>query len=155
VDRVEDGDILSTLAAQRSQIEDFGRLTAGDPARGEFRYAPGKWTVNELLGHCIDTERVFAYRALRVARGDGKALTGFDQDQWVAADGYASRVLPDLLDEWVGVRGETVRLFRNMPAHAWALTGSADGKPVSVRGLAWLTAGHADHHLAVLLERYL
>lgn len=155
VDRVGDGDILATLADQAASISEIGVLAAADPARGDFRYQPDKWSFKEVLGHCIDTERVFSYRALHVARGDEQALVGFDQDAWVAAGAFDTRVLPDLIEEWVALRADTVRLLGSLPQAAWTLTGMADGRPVSVRGLAWLSAGHADHHLSVLRERYL
>lgn len=155
VDRVGDGDILVTLGAQRTDIEAIGALAVGDPAVGDHSYAPGKWTIKELIGHCVDTERVFAYRALHVGRGGAQELAGFDQDPWVVTGEFGARDLPGLIDEWVGVRADTVRLLRSLPPAAWGRSGVADGKPVSVRGLAWLTAGHAEHHLAVLHERYL
>ncbi len=151
VDQVPDGDIVATLAAQRAVI---AALAGRESAWGGRRYEPGKWTVTEVLGHSLETERIFSHRALCVARDDGAGMAGFDQDAWVVEGAFAARTLADVVDEWCAVRDATVQLYRNLPEVAWDRAGDADGKPVTVRGLAWLTAGHATHHLRVLEERY-
>lgn len=121
----------------------------------EYRYAPGKWSVKEVVQHVIDGERVFAYRALRFARNDATELPGFEENDYVPASHADRRTLADLLAEHDAVRKATIALFNSFPAEAMARSGSANGQRVSVRGLGWIIAGHAMHHLRVLQERYL
>lgn len=141
-------------------LRDSGRelvaaLTAIPEARGGFRYAPEKWTIREVVGHMIDAERIFGYRALRLARADATPLPGFEENDYARAAGSDARTLADLTDELRVVRDGTVRLFQSFPAEAWTRRGVVNGREVSVRALAYITAGHARHHLAVLRERYL
>lgn len=153
IERVRDADILEILAEQSDAIRGlFARVT---PERGHYAYAPGKWTLNELLQHVTDSERVFAYRALRIARGDTIALPGFEQDDWVPLSRANERTLATLVDEFVVVRAATVALFRGLPAEAWDRRGTAAGFPVSVRALAFKCAGHALHHEGIVREKYL
>ena len=153
VAKVPDGDLLQTLDAGLSDYTTaFGALPE---ARGGFAYAPGKWTLRELLGHVIDAERVFAYRAMRIARGDTMPLPGFDEKAWVPASRANERTLADLLAELRVVRAATVALLRHLPDDAIGRTGTASENPVSVRALAWIIAGHPIHHLGVVRERYL
>lgn len=138
-----------------AQVEAATRRLASLPeARALHRYAPGKWSVKEVVGHLADTERVYAYRALRFARADATPLPGFDEDLWVPKGRFDARPLEDLLAEWAAVRAATVALLRGLPPEALARRGVANGNEVSVRALAWLAAGHAEHHLRVLAERY-
>ena len=153
IDRVPDGDIVQTLARQLDEV--LGLLRTISEKTSLHRYAPGKWSVRELLSHVTDTERVFVHRALWFARGFDSPMPSFEQE--IAAAGaradeisWASHV-----EEFRAVRLATVPLFRNLPAEAWAKTGVASGNPVTVRALAWITAGHAAHHAAILKERYL
>lgn len=118
-------------------------------------YAPGKWTLKEVVLHCADTERIFAYRALRIARGDITPLPGFDENAYAALSGAAQRSLEDLVDELLSVREASVTLFSGLPADAWTRRGTASEQSVTVRGLAWITAGHLLHHLDVVQDRYL
>jgi hypothetical protein len=148
----EKEDILAVLAGQLDQV--LARLGALGEARGEFRYAPGKWSVKEMVGHLCDTERVFAYRALRFARGDTTPLPSFDDQAYVAEVQAGDLTLTDLAAEWGDVRRATLALFRNLPAVAWSRRGTASGHPASVRALAYIIAGHVRHHLEVLEERY-
>ena len=146
-------DIVPAMAAQLDQF--LGRLgTLPDP-RGEYRYAPGKWTLKEVVGHLSDTERVFAYRALRVARGDTIPLPAFDDQAWVAQMGAGDRTLADMVAEWADVRRASLHLFRHLPAAAWTRRGTASEQPISVRALAYIVVGHARHHLEVVEARYL
>jgi DinB family protein len=118
------------------------------------RYAPGKWSVKEVLGHLSDGERVFTYRALRFARADATPLPGFDENTWVPASGADRRPIADLADELKAVRAATVALFRSFDGEMLVRRGEANGAAVSVRALAWICAGHAIHHHTLLRERY-
>jgi uncharacterized damage-inducible protein DinB len=145
-------DILATLEAQRLQMM---QLFAGRSERdGNFRYAQGKWTVKEVLGHVIDAERIFTYRALRFARADQKPLQGFEQDDYVRVAGSNERTLGDLTEEFALVRGASVALFGSLREEAWERRGVASNNEVTVRALAYITAGHELHHRRVLEERY-
>lgn len=145
-------DVLEVLAGQLELVPArFGRVPE---ASGGYRYAPGKWSIKEILGHLSDTERIFAYRALRLARGDAAPLPGFDENAYAPASGADARTLADLVAEWTDVRRATLSLFRHLPAAAWVRRGTASGHPASVRALAYATAGHVRHHLSVLDERY-
>ena len=145
-------DIVSVLEAQRLQmIQLFAARTERD---GNFRYAPEKWTVKEVLGHVSDTERIFAYRALRIARQDQTALSGFEQDDYVLAGAFGERSLAELAEEFAHVRNATVALLRPLGEEAWARRGVANKDEVSVRALAFIIAGHELHHREILKERY-
>lgn len=141
-------------------------LTAGDEATALFTsvsddqaagltYAPGKWTLKEVFGHLIDDERIFAYRALCVARGDGKELPGFDENLYVAAADFEHRSMAQLLDEYRAVRAATIALFATLTAEDWRRRGTVNGYVASVRGLAFHIAAHELHHLRVVRDRYL
>lgn len=145
-------DIVDLLARQRKDT--LARFAALPEDRGGHRYAAGKWSVKEVLLHLSDVERVMAYRALRIARGDPTPLPGFDEAAWTPLSGADARSLADLAGEWGDVRQASLALFRHLPAAAWTRRGRASEMPVSVRGLAWIIAGHERHHLAVLGERY-
>jgi transposase len=152
VERVPEGDVLAQLARQLDET----RALLGDlpPSRAVHRYAAGKWSVAEVVGHVTDAERIFAYRALRIARGDATPLASFDENAYVPAGSFDRRTLPDLLDELATVRYATLTLMRGLPAEAWARSGVASGRPVSVGALAYIIAGHELHHVAILRERY-
>ncbi len=153
VSKVPDGDIVDVLA---EQVEDTARLLAGvTDAQAAFRYAPGKWSLKEVVGHVADTERVMSYRALRFARGDLTPLAGFDENAFVAHAGFDRRPLGELVDELRAVRRATVALFRGLDVEAALRRGVANEKKVSVRALAYIIAGHERHHREILAERYL
>jgi hypothetical protein len=152
IDPLVGHDALAGLAAQGADVD---RLLRALPAvRGRHRYAPGKWSVQEGVGHWTDTERIYAYRALRFARDDATPLPGFDEDRYVPAGRFDARTMGDLLDEWHAVRAATLALLRGLDEAALLRRGVANGHAVSVRALAWLAVGHVDHHLRVLRERY-
>ena len=132
-------------------MEAIGRIPED---RGGFRYGPEKWSIREVLGHLIDAERIFSYRALRVGRGDRTPLASFDENEYVKTAGSDARTIADLVRELRAVREATVLLFESLPDEAWGLRGVASGKDVSLRALAYITAGHARHHLRILRERY-
>jgi hypothetical protein len=144
--------ILEFLARQQADM--MSRFRVVPETRGGHRYAPGKWSVKELVVHLSDVERIFTYRALRVARSDATPLPGFDENTYAPASGADAQPLEALVSEWCAVRQATIALFRHLPPDAWLRRGTASGQPVSVRALAWMTAGHVRHHLGVLEERY-
>jgi hypothetical protein len=149
---VREDDVLYLLARQPADLRHLcGGLSDADALA---RYAPGKWSVKEVVAHLADAERIFAYRALRVGRGDATPLPGFDENAYVPASGADRRPLAELLDEFEAVRAATLALFRGMPEEAWERRGVASGAPVSTRALAYVAAGHAQHHLELFRERY-
>ena len=152
VSKVKGSDILGILEAQRLQMAQL--FAARSERDGNFRYAPGKWTVKEVLGHVTDTERIFSYRALRIARGDQTPLSGFEQDDYVRSGKFAERTLADLADEFGLVRAASIALFRSLPKEAWQRRGVASSNEVSVRALAFIVAGHEIHHRLILEEHY-
>jgi len=146
--------ILPILAAQLEQSTALLK-SVDDRRASEFAYAPGKWTIKQILGHIIDTERIFGYRALCVARNDVTPLPGFEQDDYVAAGFFNERSLNSLIDEYRAVRQSTIALFQNLPQQAWLRQGIANKYSVTVRGVAFLAAGHELHHVKILREKYL
>lgn len=140
------------LADQPQAIERL--LGSLDDAAGRSRYAPGKWSVKEVLGHLCDAERIFAYRLLRIARADETPLPGFDENAYVPPGEFDARPLPDLLRELRAVRASTIELVEGLPRAAWERRGQASGKSISTRALAYIIVGHMTHHLGVLRERY-
>ena len=152
VSLVPDVDVVAALEAQRLQM---AQLLAGRSERdGNFRYAPEKWSVKEVIGHLADSERIFSYRALRIARGDTTPLPGFEQDDYVREAGSGRRELRELAEEFASVRGGTVALYRSLGEEAWKRRGSANKNEVTVRALAFITAGHELHHRNILEQRY-
>ena len=132
------------------------RLLSGlPPERETFAYEPGKWTCREVLGHVIDTERLFSYRALHVARADPADLPGMDQDEWAAASNAGARPVTDLLREFRGLRAANAALFVSFDEDTLSRRGTASGNEFTVRALAYIIAGHELHHRDVLRTRYL
>ena len=153
VAQVPDGDIVEALIGGA----EIAAALLGDlsDSAASHAYAPGKWTLKEVALHCADAERVFGYRALRIGRGDSTPLPGWDEQAYAPLSGAAVRSMESILDELQSVREATVTLFSGLPADAWTRRGKANGQPVSVRGLAWITAGHLLHHLGIVQDRYL
>ncbi len=149
---VAGNDILATLDAQRRQM--LLLLSGRDEADGDFRYAPDKWSVKELLGHVCDTERIFAYRALRISRADRTPVEGFEQDDYVRNSPFANRPLAEVIEDYIAVRRATLALLRNLEEPAWNRRGVANKNEVSVRALAYMIAGHELHHRRILEEKY-
>lgn len=146
------GDIRETLRRESANAAAFyGAIPA---ARASHAYAPGKWTIREVVAHLADSERVFAYRALRFGRGDRTPLPGFDQELWVPHSHGATRSWTDLLADFAAVREASLHLFASFAPGDWARRGEASGVEVSVRTLAWVLTGHELHHRKILVERY-
>jgi len=143
------------LAALRAGSASTPRLLSGvTEPQALFRYEPGKWSVKEVLGHVIDGERVFAYRAMCFARRDASPLPGFDENAWVPEGRFDRRGLNDLVGEYAAVRGATLALFSALEEEVLQFRGTANQQEVSVRALAHIIAGHELHHMGLLRERY-
>jgi len=149
---VTGADILGTPEAQRRQM--LLLLSGRDEADGNFRYAPDKWSAKEVLGHVCDGERIFAYRALRISRGDRTPMEGFEQDDYVRNGPFAQLPIAELIEDYIAVRRATLTLFRNIDEAAWTRRGIANNNEVSVRGLAYIVAGHELHHRRILEQKY-
>lgn len=150
---VPPGDVLATLGGQVGQWNSMLANLSGP--QSEFRYESNKWSIKEVLGHVTDSERVFAYRMMRIARGDQTPLAGFEQDDYVKEGNYSTRSLADLLEEFSAVRASTLALLRSLTEQAWTRRGNANQKEVTVSALGFITAGHTEHHRLVLEQRYL
>ncbi len=153
VSLVPEGGVAETL--ERQAAETLALLRGLGEEQGGHRYGPGKWSVKQLIGHVIDTERIFAYRALAIARGERAPLPGMDQDEYMAGSDFDARTLAGLADEFEAVRRGNVLMFRALGPEAWARRGTASDNEVTVRALAYILAGHEAHHVRILRERYL
>jgi hypothetical protein len=140
------------LAEQVQELEYL--LKPLDDTAARARYAPGKWSVKEVLGHLTDAERIFSYRLLRVSRGDPTPLPGFDENAFATAGAFDARPLASIIGEFSGVRLSTIALMDGLPPEAWARRGQASGAFISSRALAYIIVGHVAHHTRVLRERY-
>lgn len=153
ITRVPDGDIVDILS--RQIITTLELLRSIPESMEEFRYAPEKWSIREVVGHVGDAERVFSYRALRFSRADTTPVEGFDENTYVAHAPFARTSLANLANELEHIRRATIHLFANLDADAMERRGTANGLGVSVRALAFIIAGHENHHRDVLRTRYL
>ncbi len=151
VNQVTPSGPVTGLEAQRADIERFRDLPDD---RADYRYAEGKWSVKEVLGHLSDAERVFAYRLLRAARADLTPLSGFDENAWAVSAPHAHRPIGAIVDELLAVRMSTLALVGSLDHAALERSVEANGKLVTARALCWIIPGHAAHHLAILRERY-
>ncbi|WP_312471944.1 DinB family protein [Neobacillus sp.] len=153
VNLVPEGDLLSVLNENLAEtVALFEGISVGD---GNFRYAPGKWSIKEVLGHMADTERIMSYRLLRIGRGDQTPLAGFNENDYIAEAGLNNLSIKNILDDFASVRNATITLIQNMSEKAWAKVGFANNTEVTPRAIAYIIAGHAIHHLNILNERYL
>jgi hypothetical protein len=152
VELVPERDVLPVLEAQAGELR---RILAKVPrAKESFAYAPGKWTLRQVAGHVIDGERVFAYRTLCASRGDRTSLPSFDENAYVANARFDDVPLADHAEEFALLRAANVRMLRALRPEQWRLAGVANGVSNTVRGLAYVMAGHPRHHLRVMAERY-
>jgi hypothetical protein len=150
--RVSDQNLGEQLSEQLREIEQLFEDVTDRAALA--RYAEGKWSIKEILGHLVDAERIFAYRLLRIARGDQTPLPGFDENAYVPAGRFDERPLPMLLTELRSVRHSTMALIEGLPEEGWLRSAVANGQPISARALAFIIVGHMAHHLEVLRSRY-
>jgi hypothetical protein len=149
---VPQGDLVSML---REQLMGTVALLGNVGDRADFAYAPGKWTVKEVIGHLSDTERIMSYRALRIARADTTNLAGFDENAFVANANFGRRAIADLVEEFQVVRAATIHLAKGLDAEELARRGSANGHEITARALFYIIAGHERHHVGLLREKYL
>ena len=153
INQVPEGDIGQIL--ERQEPEAVQLLRSVSEEHSLHRYAPGKWSIREVVSHINDTERMFTFRALWFARGFDSPLPSFDQDVAIRGASADDRTLSSHVEEFRAVRAATRALFDHMPADAWMRRGVASGNPFTVRALAFITAGHVTHHVKLLRERYL
>ena len=153
IDEVPEGDIVETM--RRQLPETLALIRSIPEADGDKRYAPDKWSIREVIGHVIDGERIFTYRALRFARADSTPVPGFDENEYVKNAPFSTVTLANLADEFDHVRRASVHFFSNLSEEALSRRGTANGAEISVRALAFILAGHETHHANVLRTRYL
>ena len=153
VSLVTEEDVVAVLSQQSREVSDL--FASIDEARGTYAYAEGKWTIKELFIHLLDSERVFAYRALRIARGDKTPMEGFEQDDYIETSHANERTLANLIEEFEAIRRSNVILFSTFDQQDWQRAGTASNAEVSTRALASIMAGHVRHHVAILKDRYL
>ena len=153
IDQVSESDILPVMRSQMDELDVLlGRV---EPHQETYRYAEGKWSIREIVGHLIDGERVFGYRAFCIARGEQQNLPGFDQDDYMLTSHYDQAELEDLISELRLIRLGNIAMLRTLDEEAWSRIGVANNNSVSVRALVFVMAGHVRHHMNVLRERYL
>lgn len=153
INLIPEGTVLETMDRQHDTT--LALLRGIRDEQAEFRYAPGKWTVKEVVGHVVDFERIFAYRALRIARGDRTPIPGADENEYVRGANFGARTLFDLAAEFHHLRQANLLLFRSFDEAALHRRGIANGLEISVRALAYIIAGHERHHMTILREKYL
>lgn len=153
VESLQQQDVLAILKKQLKNVPDL--LWSIKASKHNYAYAPGKWTIKQLLQHVNDVERVFTYRALCFARGDKQPQPGMDQDLYVLNADIREVPFASIIDEFVALRVATVCLFERLNELQLDQVGKADGHPITVRALAAITAGHVQHHVNILKERYL
>lgn len=150
---VGEGDVTALLAEQLASTTEL--LSDIPEAQADYRYAEGKWTLKEVIGHISDNERVMAYRLLRAARGDRTPLAGYDQDEFMSGASFQSWSLAQIIEDYISVRKSTLALLRGLTDEAWLRIGVSNGGDVSVRAIAYIIAGHELHHLKIIHEKYL
>jgi uncharacterized damage-inducible protein DinB len=153
INRATGNDAIQVLADSYAPLEQFLSQIPADKA--DYAYAPGKWTLKQMLQHIIDTERIFAYRGLCISRGEQQPLPGFEENDYAAAATAANRTLPDLIEELLLVRKSIILLYKHLNNEDLLRVGVSNSQPLTANAMAFITVGHALHHKAVLEERYL
>ncbi|MEJ2614575.1 MAG: DinB family protein [Ignavibacteriaceae bacterium] len=146
-------DPFRNLENQYQEIQSILQSLTAEEAN--FAYSEGKWTVKEVLGHLIDTERIMDYRALCIARKEKQSLPGFEQDDYVREANFKDINISNLLEDYRTVRKSTMSLFKNFTENMLNQRGVANGKEITVLALLYIIAGHEQHHLKILKEKYL
>jgi hypothetical protein len=152
VSLVPETDVLAVLESQVDEVRRVARSVTGE--RETFRYAPGKWSIREILGHIGDGERVFGYRAFCISRGDQSPLPGFEENDYIAAADYDRHAAAVLAEDFAAVRTSNLAVLGRLPAETWANVGTANNSRISLRAIAYVMAGHFRHHMGVLRSRY-
>jgi len=153
IDFVPEGSLSDNLV---KQLEDTLELLSDiTETQANFRYAPGKWTLKEVIGHITDTERIMSYRLLRIARGDKTPLAGYDDEKYVKESSFRTRSISELLEDFIVVRQSTLSLMRGLPETVWSRTGFANNSEISVNAIAYIIAGHELHHVKIIKEKYI
>ncbi len=152
IDKISNENMVDALKVQK---ETFSKFFMDHADKAEYKYAADKWTIKDILNHVNDTERVFAYRAMCIARGEKQELPGFEQNDYQANSHSNLRTLESLVKEFEAIRLSSILFFENIPESESLLIGSASGFPVSVRALAAMIVGHANHHIQVIQNKYL
>ena len=153
IDRVPDGDIVDTLSRQIPETIAF--LKSIPESKVDYQYAPGKWTIRQIVGHLADGERVFQYRAFRFSRADATPVPGFDENLYVDNAPFKNVSMEKLVAELEYLRRASIYMLSNLDAEAMGRVGVANGNPITVRALAFIMAGHETHHVQVMKDRYL
>ena len=153
INLIPNGDIIRILEQQMKETNLL--LKDISDSEGHFRYAPNKWSIKEVIGHIVDTERIMAYRLLSIARGETAELPGYNDDMYVLRAAFDKQSMQDLLENLIVVRQSTLYLLRSLDKEAWSQRGNANNSEVTVRALAYIIAGHELHHLQSIKERYL
>lgn len=153
ITRVPEGNFFDVFQSQTQKT--IGLFETFSEEKGNYSYAPGKWSLKEVLGHVIDFERVFSYRTLCIARGEQQSLPAFDENEYARNAGYDRLELSKVIEHYKKLRNSTICLLEQIPDDAWTRTGVSNQKPVSARALAYTMAGHELHHMNVISERYL
>ncbi len=148
-----DEDVFDLMQVQANEVIEL--LTGLSEAEAEKAYAPGKWTIKELVQHMLDSERIFAYRALCIARGEKASLPGYEENDYAANSFANQRSMASMMEEYTMVRDSTIKLFRSFPEEVYDNLGTANDQPVSVRSILFVIPGHERHHINILKERYL
>lgn len=152
IDLIDGEDIIHILVKLNNEVSDV--FNSFPQSKGDYSYAEGKWTVKEVIGHMMDTDRIFAYRALSIARGERQPLPSFDQDEYVRKGKFNLRNLADLTYEYRLIRESNILMFKGFDQSVYSNRGVAAGNEVTVLALMWMIAGHQKHHLKILKERY-
>ena len=153
IDKTDQLNIVEGLTENLDSVVSFYQNIPRE--KHNYAYADGKWTIKEILLHLIDTERIFSYRALRIARNDKTPMVGFDQDEFVANSEIENRSIESLIDEFKTVRQSTISLYKNFNSDILLRIGEASGSPISVRAIGYIITGHENHHNQIIRERYL
>ncbi|SDM61991.1 DinB family protein [Bacillus sp. OK048] len=153
INLVPKGNLVQLL---RENLNEVVNLFAGiSEEKAHYRYAPGKWSVKELLGHITDTERIMCYRLLRVGRDDQTPLAGFNENDYVQAAETNNLPIEAIIEDFKAARNATITLIQNLPAEAWTNKGNANGTEITTRAIAYIIAGHQIHHCKIVKDRYL
>lgn len=153
IDLIKSEDVIMILENQGTAFHAFIKSLA--PEQGNNRYAAGKWSVKEVIGHVIEVERIMAYRALAISRGDKQSLPGMDENSYMHNSNYEDRTLDDLAEEFLHGRKANIYLFSSFSPEMLQRKGIANNNPITVAALIYVIAGHLDHHVQVIRDRYI